>query len=412
MVLGALVVPQNDIGAQIGQSFGAGLGQGLSRQFDSFRDTKKLKNLSLKWNKETPKDQIITEIMTSDASPEAKQAYLSNLTSLWQIEQRGAETELKKQKLGQIQSLLGIFGEDQQPQAQNNNPLEALTEKRGSYNAAQNAIDQVQDQPQQSQMTQMQQPMQQQQEQVKQPLKSFNQKQILAATMLDPNIGRAMMEQNKFKQKEDLQSRKDISSSYKETKDYRNTLNTSYKAALEDKQVYKRMMELNDKNLASPFQAVLSEHFNIPISILSNPQSEEFEKLVATMTRNVKQYYGARITNLDLEMFLKGIPTLKNSKEGRQLIIETLEKLNKPKELEYKAYQDIKKEYKDKPLPFDLQERVLEKIEPELDNLSKEIKSSIGKDSSKILVISPEGKKYKLPKEHIDEALKAGWRTE
>lgn len=64
------------------------------------------------------------------------------------------------------------------------------------------------------------------------------------------------------------------------------------------------------------FQAGLSE------------DAQEFQKLVADMINGAKDTFGARVTNFDLQAYLKRLPSLMNSAEGRQRIIRDLSLIN------------------------------------------------------------------------------------
>jgi len=104
-----------------------------------------------------------------------------------------------------------------------------------------------------------------------------------------------------------------------------------------------------------------------------NPDSEEYDKLVADMTKNARNYYGARITNFELNAFLKTIPTLLNSEKGRRRIINNLRVLMEPAKLERNAYQDAMRDWRrqgKQGVPFDIRERILERIQPQLETLA------------------------------------------
>jgi hypothetical protein len=111
----------------------------------------------------------------------------------------------------------------------------------------------------------------------------------------------------------------------------------------------------------------------LPISILGNPDSEEFDKLSKDLLKNIRTYFGSRINQVEVENFLKTIPSLMNSQEGRERIINNLQMLLEPRKLMYDEYRNIKQESlkSGERLPIDLQETILDKIKPQLDDLSK-----------------------------------------
>lgn len=192
------------------------------------------------------------------------------------------------------------------------------------------------------------------------------------------NIAQSESERRKNERKESAKEKSDLrkqeAESYKATEKYRESLLDSYKASKSTFSRLDRMQELNDSGkLAGPSAAKFMEALNIPVSILSNPESEEFSKLSQDLMSNITQYFGNRILQIEVQNFLKTIPTLMNSEEGRDRIIHNMKLLLKPQQLEYKAYQDIRK--KGGPLPLDLHEQILERIEPQLDELSQEFKT-------------------------------------
>ncbi len=65
------------------------------------------------------------------------------------------------------------------------------------------------------------------------------------------------------------------------------------------------------------------------IPAAASPEAQRFIKTINDMTRNAKDTYGARVTNFDLTQFMKRLPSLANSEEGRRQIIEQLQLINK-----------------------------------------------------------------------------------
>jgi ribosomal protein L12E/L44/L45/RPP1/RPP2 len=74
----------------------------------------------------------------------------------------------------------------------------------------------------------------------------------------------------------------------------------------------------------------------IRVPAFANPETQLFAKSVVDFTSTAKDDYGARITNFDLGIFLKRLPTLANTEAGRRLILEQM-----------KAVQGLDKLYND-----------------------------------------------------------------
>jgi len=59
---------------------------------------------------------------------------------------------------------------------------------------------------------------------------------------------------------------------------------------------------------------------DLRIPALATPEAQLYAKIVNDFTTQAKDSYGARITNFELNRFLMRLPTLANTKEGRELI--------------------------------------------------------------------------------------------
>jgi hypothetical protein len=381
------IIPQKPgFGAAFGQGLGEGVSSGmetLATQFQKHKQDKAFSEYMDKMPEDITSEEKMIYIMKSPANDDMKKTAITGLQNL----------EKNKQRMNILKGVGIITEEDMQPTSGDSEEISFENKSFGEEKVEKGTIEDVSKKQQQKPFEE----------------RDFTPEQIMAVSTVDPNLAKLMMEQKKMNEARSIQSQKNITDSFKETKEYRSDVNNQYKAYLEDKMMLDRMAELNEKDLASPFQATVSKFIGIPISILSNPESEEFEKLTASMTRNIKQYYGARITNLEMSTFLRSIPSLMNSSEGRDRVMKGLSIINKPKELEYQIKKDIMKEYEGRPLPYDMQDKVTEKMEDKLNKLSTEFSNiSYGK----VVVVSPEGKRYTLPADQAKKAENEGWTVE
>lgn len=118
-------------------------------------------------------------------------------------------------------------------------------------------------------------------------------------------------------------------------------------------------------------------HVKIPginLSHIIGEEGEEFDKLSKDMLSGLKDIYGGRINQMEVESFLKTIPSLDQSPQGRQAVIENMRMLTEGKLLAQKEAQKIKEENGGK-IPPDLQELVEERISPQLDAISERFKN-------------------------------------
>lgn len=101
------------------------------------------------------------------------------------------------------------------------------------------------------------------------------------------------------------------------------------------------------------------------------PAAEEFEKLSADFIKEAKTYFGSRLTDADLRAFMQTIPTLSQTKSGKEKIISNLKKMNEITGIKAKAMKAIIKENGGK-RPINLAELVEERTAPEIDKVAQE----------------------------------------
>lgn len=172
-------------------------------------------------------------------------------------------------------------------------------------------------------------------------------------------------------------NKKDIAQRYKATAPYRKEVLDATKSARRDLQDLNRMEDLEKEGkLDTPGYVEFLQRSGLDIPALMNPGSEEFQKIANNFLRNAKQYFGARVTNFEIDQFLKTIPSLSQSPEGRKRVIANLKNLSRSA-LEYNnALKDVVAQNGGLP-PFDLQEKVEDKVEKRMDALYKQFKKDL-----------------------------------
>jgi hypothetical protein len=167
--------------------------------------------------------------------------------------------------------------------------------------------------------------------------------------------------------------------SYKETKGERETFLNDYRAAKRDISDFERMEELEKEGkLDTPGYLEFLQRSGLDIPALMNPGTEEFNKIAANFLRDAKAYYGGRVTNYEMEQFLKTIPNLSQSPEGRKRVIANLKNLARAKTERYQAYKDIKQHNKGV-IPVDIGEQVEDRIDTRMDHLAAQFKKDLAK---------------------------------
>lgn len=159
---------------------------------------------------------------------------------------------------------------------------------------------------------------------------------------------------------------------FKETKDERADIINKAKGAREDLNRLGRIKKLDKEGKIQP--ALLHSALKLvglDIPSLQNADTQELEKLSTDFLKGAKNVFGSRITNADLTAFMKTVPSLAQTKEGRSRVIRNLELLKKGELLRDQALRDVLKENKNIP-PLNLMQEVEDRIQPSLDKLSRE----------------------------------------
>lgn len=109
----------------------------------------------------------------------------------------------------------------------------------------------------------------------------------------------------------------------------------------------------------------------LDVTSLLSPESQEFNKIATGFLKNAKQYFGARMTQGELELFMETIPTLTNSHEGRQVLINNLKIFNEAQILRGQLANELTNYFEGK-IPANLDELVEAAGKDQLDALANE----------------------------------------
>jgi hypothetical protein len=177
--------------------------------------------------------------------------------------------------------------------------------------------------------------------------------------------------------KREAMAQKERHVAIKETKIIRKDIIGEGQAAREDMMRLDQMEALNKGGkLDNPKYVSLLKKFHLDFPWAYKPGTAQFEKLTIDFLRNAKKIFGARITNFEAATFLRSIPSLEQTPEQRQLVIDNLKIMAQARIFRRKTMSEIIKESKGIP-PFDLEERIEERISPQIDQLAKRFKENI-----------------------------------
>lgn len=174
-----------------------------------------------------------------------------------------------------------------------------------------------------------------------------------------------------------------------------------------------RLNILDEKgDITAPSIVKALDYFGLPIGILSNPATEEFRKLESDFIRDVSKVFpGGKITNFEISSYMKTIPSLMNSPEGRKEIYRNRKLFNEAKTVRYNEYKKIIKENNGKKpanLGILLEERTQEKIKDIEEQFVNGIQNALDKHQTPIRMYDPKGNPVDIPTREIERAMKAG----
>ncbi len=167
-----------------------------------------------------------------------------------------------------------------------------------------------------------------------------------------------------------------------------NQINDEAKAAEKSEKRLKRFNELINKgDLAHPLWAsfVKTLQHGIPVlgvsldlTSLMSQDSQEFEKLSTDFLKDAKAIFGSKMTEGELMQFLKTVPSLSQSNEGKVAVIRNMNEFNAAAKLRKDTMNKIIKEYKGR--PENLEELTSERMGPELDKIVENIRANTPKE--------------------------------
>lgn len=207
-----------------------------------------------------------------------------------------------------------------------------------------------------------------------------------------------------------------IDKSYDSQKGFIDDVTKAYKGFESDmKPRLLQMQKLNEGDLIKPTASVFLEALGIPLGSLADPSNELFHKLSQDLLKGLPEQYGTRILKVEVENFLKTIPTLSNSADGRRMIASNMLKLGEMKEVYYNAMREKQRNLLDqgKPFPKDFEQVVFDQVKPQIDRINNEFLQMSDIKSvpeNTVPFFSPDGTIKFVPKDQVDWAEKNGGR--
>jgi len=162
------------------------------------------------------------------------------------------------------------------------------------------------------------------------------------------------IEKNKARER-DISSR-ERTEAFKITSPYRSELAKEVQSASYISDVIKEQKELSKSGkMDSPLWAAFLDKTGL--DALKTPETQRYQALEKEFLKDLKSVFGGKVSNIEMEAFLRGVPKATNSKEARENILDRLDAFYKAKKLKFKMSQKIIKENNGIP-PLDLQDQV------------------------------------------------------
>lgn len=182
----------------------------------------------------------------------------------------------------------------------------------------------------------------------------------------------------------------------------------------------KRLQQLNPKMPEGFFGKanieIKSGELRIPAG--ASPETQLYVKTLNDFLVNAKDSFGSRVTNFDLASFMKRLPTLANSKEGRDLILKQMKIINDINQLHDKSLKEVYDHYGVGKINAQQARQIADKRSEKqkqnlidqydrLDGLMDEMEPQKN-ESRKISMIAPDGRKLSVPEADVERLEKLG----
>lgn len=315
---------------------------------------------------ESQKPAKIKQFESFGASPEQARALASapeSTQTAWLRE----SMKMQRQKQSDA-AIAGIFGGGQQQQQPNLNSLPGgnIAQRLGSLGGQQQAPQSSQGMTPEQEQNIIQKTKGMTPEQIDQVLKSaeipMNTKTQIY-NILDKQ--RAAEFKERFHQEN--KASKEKTEAFKITAPYRAELAKESENSDHLVGVLKEMKKLSDSGKMTDTSLLEGlEKIGMDFNALKSPETEQYQALEKEFLKDLKSIFGGKVSNIEMQTFLRSIPKATNTEEGRKRIINQLDSYYKAKQLKFKAMRNIVKGNNGIP-PLDLQDQVTEKIKSKED---------------------------------------------
>jgi hypothetical protein len=182
-----------------------------------------------------------------------------------------------------------------------------------------------------------------------------------------------------------------------------------------------RLQQLNPKMPEGLFGKanieIKSGELRIPAG--ASPEVQLYVKTLNDFLINAKDSFGARVTNFDLASFMKRLPTLANSKEGRELILKQMQVINELNQFHDRSLKEVYDHYGVGKINAQQARQIADKRSANekqnlvnrytsLDGLLKDMETGKTNEKAMISMIAPDGRKLNVPESEVKRLEELG----
>lgn len=157
------------------------------------------------------------------------------------------------------------------------------------------------------------------------------------------------------------------------------------------------------------------------VPALANEETQLYVKTINDFVKDAKKTFGARVTNFDVQVFKKMLPTLANTSAGRRLIISQMRIMTQLDQLKEDSLKEVYNHYGAQNIDRLNAEKIAEerRQRPEkalkeqfkdVLNAQKDYVLKQNAPSGLIPVIKPDGSRGYLPGDQVERAKIKGWK--
>lgn len=147
--------------------------------------------------------------------------------------------------------------------------------------------------------------------------------------------------------------------------------------------------------------------------------TQRFQKTVNDFIKDAKGIFGSRVTNFDLQAFKSRLPTLLNTKEGREEIIQQMDILNEIESNYVKALQNVYRNYGLGKITEEQASTIAEEMVADREQELRDRLQNIGNEPSNnqlppgiVLMLNPQGVPLYVPQSDVEKVLSLGGKIQ